>query len=519
MNPVQPPDQPWDAVIIGGSLSGSATALLLLRAQPHLRLLIIEKTPVFTRRVGEATVEVSAHFLGHVLGLTQYLNQSHLIKQGMRFWFTNHHAHTLEDSSEIGGRYLARVPAYQVDRSTLDEEIIHRAQSIGAQLWRPATVQHIELHPGGEQILTIRRGEHLHTIKTRWIVDASGIAALISRQNHWLQPNHSHPTTAVWSRWRGVLDMDSHQLAIKYPRFATSCHGIRATATNHLMGDGWWAWIIPLKGGDVSIGVVFDQRRVTWPEHGTLGARLKDFLCHHPVARELLQHAHPLEGDVHWRKNLPYSSRICAGDGFVLVGDAAAFIDPLYSPGMDWIAYSSTAASELIQAQHRGEPLTQRIRQHNLDANNTYHRWFEALYRDKYDYLDDYELMRIAFLLDLGLYYLGVVSQPFKHGATAYRHSPFSQPMAIPFYRFMQLYNRRLAAMGRHRRKRGRFGRHNHGQRFMFGGYTLSPTSAWPIARAVLKWCLLELAEGWRTWLTPATPGKSTPTSPDTTPA
>lgn len=107
-------------------------------------------------------------------------------------------------------------------------------------------------------------------------------------------------------------------------------------------------------GGDVSIGVVFDQRRDEWPEAGTMGGRLKDFLCRHPVARELLADAQWQEGDVHWRKNPPYSSSTYAGDGFVLVGDAAAFIDPFYSPGMDWIAYSATGAAELILAQQRG---------------------------------------------------------------------------------------------------------------------------------------------------------------------
>src|SRR6202162_3399360 len=77
----------YDVVIFGGSLSGAATATLLLRKNPGLKLLIIEKSTHFTRRVGEATVEVSAFFLGRILGMTQHLNESHLVKQGMRFWF------------------------------------------------------------------------------------------------------------------------------------------------------------------------------------------------------------------------------------------------------------------------------------------------------------------------------------------------------------------------------------------------------------------------------------------------
>src|SRR5688572_25352266 len=159
------PSSTYDVVVIGGALSGAATAILLLRKNPGLRLLIVEKSAQLTRRVGEATVEVSAYFLGRVLGLTQYLNEAHLVKQGMRFWFANAETQTLADCSEFGGRYLSRVPAYQVDRSTLDEEVLRRACAAGAELWRPASVSRVELHSGGEQIMQIRRGEETCGVK------------------------------------------------------------------------------------------------------------------------------------------------------------------------------------------------------------------------------------------------------------------------------------------------------------------------------------------------------------------
>src|SRR5213075_3477115 len=108
--------------------------------------------------------------------------------------------------------------------------------------------------------------------------------------------------------------------------------------------------------------VVFDQRLVRWPqEGGKLGERLKAFLMKHPVAQEILVDAQFDEEDVHWRKNLAYYSTTFAGDGFVLVGDASAFLDPFYSPGMDWISFTATRATDLILAQLRGEPITEKI--------------------------------------------------------------------------------------------------------------------------------------------------------------
>ena len=79
----------WDVIVIGGALSGAATACLLLRRNPKLRLLILERSDQLKRRVGESTVEISAYFLGRVLGLTAHLLEKHIPKQGMRFWFAN----------------------------------------------------------------------------------------------------------------------------------------------------------------------------------------------------------------------------------------------------------------------------------------------------------------------------------------------------------------------------------------------------------------------------------------------
>ena len=111
----------YDVVIMGGALSGGATATLLLRQNPGIRILILEKSTRLSRRVGEATVEVSAYFMGRVLGLTQYLNESHLAKQGLRFWFTNDEVTTVAEASELGPLYQVRVPSYQLDRATFDE--------------------------------------------------------------------------------------------------------------------------------------------------------------------------------------------------------------------------------------------------------------------------------------------------------------------------------------------------------------------------------------------------------------
>lgn len=502
----------WDVVIIGGALAGASTALLLRRRNPRLRVLIIEKSDRFTRRVGESTVEISAYFLGRVLGLTDHLNQEHLVKQGIRFWFANDSCHSLADCSETGPAYNVRFPGYQVDRAVLDEEVLGRAVTAGAHLRRPARVREITLNSGGRQVVAWTDADgRTGSVSARWLIDASGFSALLARKQGWIEPNTDHPIAACWSRWQGVKSWDDRELAEKYPGWAARCTAVRNTATNHIIGRGWWSWWIPLKGGDVSIGLVYDQRLVKHPSGSSLGDAMKAFLLQHPAARELLANATWQEDDVHTRHNCAYRSTTFAGDGFALVGDAAAFLDPFYSPGMDWISFTASATAALVDGCLRGRPAAERVARYNQRLATSYDCWFDTIFRDKYHYMGDQELMTLAFRLDFGFYYLGVVSRPFRSGESALEIPAFAHHGAAVAARVIRFFNRRFAAMGRSRMARGTWGRRNHGRYVPFTSYQLDRSLPPRVLWALVCWLGLELREGWRTWfVAPAAPTLAT---------
>ena len=491
----------WDVVVLGGALAGSATACLLRRRNPQLRVLILERSQQLKRRVGESTVEISAYFLGRILGLTDHLLEKHIPKQGMRFWFANDQARALDQCSETGPRYNVRLPGYQVDRAVLDEHVLATAVSEGAVSKRSVRIRQVRLVEGGAQTVEWDdAGGTTHHTTTRWVVDASGVAAILARQEGWHVPNHAHPTATCWSRWTGVRSLDGRELSSKYPAWASRVKALRSTATNHITGRGWWAWFIPLKGGDVSVGVVYDQRLTELPPGPNLGERLRTMLDTHPVARELLVEAQWREGDVHFRRNLAYSSSTYATDGAVVVGDAAAFIDPFYSPGMDWISFSTSAAANLIIESFRGRPVAPRVAKHNANFRQSYERWFRALYLNKYYYMGDFDLMTLAFRLDLGLYYVGIVTQPFKHGNHILESPPFTHRRSEFPYRIMSFYNRRFVAIAESRHRRGVFGRNNDRHHFGFISYEFNRRLPVRLAGLFCLWAGLELREGWRTW-------------------
>src|SRR2546425_6533278 len=143
----------YDVVIIGGAFSGAATALMLKRNKPDARVLIIEKTAEFDRKVGESTTEISSCYMTRILGLSHYLAHRQLQKQGLRLWFYNKADQSFDDCVEIGTRYQSRLQTYQVDRSTLDSHLLEMAVKAGCELWRPAKVTKCELDGGNGQTI------------------------------------------------------------------------------------------------------------------------------------------------------------------------------------------------------------------------------------------------------------------------------------------------------------------------------------------------------------------------------
>jgi flavin-dependent dehydrogenase len=473
----------WDVVVVGGSIAGGAAALLLRRLIPGCRVLVVERQERFGRKVGEATVETSGMFLTRVLGLYDHLVRTHLPKHGLRYWFSDGPGRRLDEISEVGGMKVSALPSFQLDRAKLDEHVLALAAQEGATVARPAKVTAVDLGWPESRLTVEDAAGQRQVVRTRWIVDASGRQTFLARRLGLVEKVDRHPTGAAWARWKGVADLDSP--AIQGPDPANPrlrpLNAARRLATNHFCGYGWWCWAIPLGDGDTSVGIVYDRRLFRWPTEGPgdagngRTARLADRYRHFVTTQisgldELLRPAEMDATDFLAYQSLPYRSRQYMDKGWALVGDAGAFMDPYYSPGLDHAAMSIWATVQTIRRELAGElagaALDAHVAKHNGEFYRSYDGWLDALYTDKYELMGDAELLTSAFLFDTGMYYLGVVLNIQKDfsllGSPAFGPDEPSTRIALAT---MRGFKARLVKLARFRRAVGTYGKRNLGWR------------------------------------------------------
>jgi flavin-dependent dehydrogenase len=476
----------YDVVILGGAFSGASAAILLRREQPQLRVLIVEKADAFDAKVGEATTELSAMFLTRRLAMWHHLEAEHLPKEGLRYWFTNDRVTGHANASETGGYLRSAVPAFQLRRDALDEYLLATAVREGAELLRPAKARDVQI---GEfdHAVTLDDGR---VIACRWILDATGRVTFLGRKLGIIDRNDEHPIASIWCRWKGVRHIDD--LAARDGALGTRNVGSRRLGTNHYMGFGYWIWVIPLGNGETSIGVVFDKRLIDLHQSKNRPADFVAFLKAIPALAELLEGATPRFDDLRFYSHLPYVSRQYMGNGWALLGDAAAFLDPYYSPGLDHSAFSVDATASIIAVDARGEDVSARIKEHNETFVRSYHRFFRAVYKDKYYYMGESDLLSASFLLDTAQYYIFLVIPAYRLMKKFYWMPVLGPKPALVSYHLMSFYNRRFKSIAMNRRAVGEAGVRNDARRIN-AYYNLSLAPFQMVLRGARLWMFAEL--------------------------
>lgn len=390
----------FDVAILGGGMAGCLLARQLRRSVPDASVLLVEKSRERSFKVGESTVDVSGKYLTKRLGLSRYLYENQLPKNGLRFFFDREDkSGELCELSEIGSTGLIPFPAFQIDRARFEEDLLHMNAADGVDVrvgMRAAKVRTGVPH----EIDLEEDGHAAETVTARWVVDASGRASVLARQKGLRVPV-ALENSAVWGRFRGVADIDD---VGPEPFRARVRHTARMLSTNHFCYPGYWIWLIPLGRGLTSVGVVMrkgDFRPELRSQEGFLA-----FLHGHRAVSQLLAGAEVV--DVMSFGQLAYGTSrfVDASERWALVGEAAAFSDPLYSPGGDYIALENDRVTDLVRRDLAGEATAALVERADLYDRSLALR-FEStlrLYDGLYGALGSFELFASKWDFDLACY-------------------------------------------------------------------------------------------------------------------
>jgi flavin-dependent dehydrogenase len=396
-----------DVLILGGGLAGLTLALQLKQQDPALAVTVLERRTHPVReaafKVGESTVEVGAHYFAHVLGLREHMDAEHIRKFGFRFFFSDGQE-AIAPCTELGVSRQLPNSSWQIDRGRFENFLGERARALGVAFLDGATVRgDITIGDGDDaHAVTYEHAGATRACTARWLVDASGRAGLLKRKLDLAEANDHH-VNAVWWRVDGVVD--PHAWSDDADWLGRCTPPDRWRSTNHLVGPGYWVWLIPLASGAHSIGIVADATMHPLETMNT-HARAMDWLrAHQPLlARALEDPRHALQ-DFLFLRDFSYGCRqVFSAQRWALTGEAGLFLDPFYSPGSDFIAYANGYIADLIMRDRVGES----IRAHAPIYDQLYRSFYDnmlGLYRDQYALFGDAQVLPVKVIWDYTFYW------------------------------------------------------------------------------------------------------------------
>lgn len=400
-----PPAQ-YDVVLAGGGAAALTLALELRQARPLTRILIIEPNthpvPEITHTVGESTVEVSAHYLRDRLGLGEHLGKSQLRKMGLRMFFSHGGNTDIASRMELGSSSFVPQVTYQVDRGRLENELHRRCVAAGVDVLR-GRVRSVQLGADGPHTVSFQVDDTTADVTARWVVDASGRHRALARQLDLKQPN-AHHCSAVW--FRVATEIDIGRWSDDPDWQSRLVEGDRAMSTNHLMGEGYWVWLIRLASGATSVGIVADPALHRFTDFNTLDKARAWLRTHEPQCEEVLAAHEHLIRDFRVMKNYSHGvTKVFDGaHRWGITGDAGIFLDPLYSSGLDLVAIGNGLLTDMVTRDLDGEDIVARAQISDTLFRSLTDMWLRV-YQDQYTLMGTPAVMSAKIIWDVAFYW------------------------------------------------------------------------------------------------------------------
>src|SRR3954451_8507517 len=320
-----------DVVVIGGGPAGSTASTLLAKHGRRVELFEREKFPRF--HIGESLIP-QTYFVLERLDMLPKLKGSHFVNK-YSVQFVNQRGKLSEPFYFIDNKAHPSSQTWQVRRSEFDNIMLNNAREHGVNVRESVRV--LEVLFDGDKAVGVRiktEDGAEQEVRAKVVVDASGQSSMLIDRLGLREWDPVLKKAAVWTYWKGA--------------YRDTGRDAGATLVIQTEGKKGWFWYIPLHDDIVSVGVVADHDYL-FKDRPTkdLESVYFDEVARAPGVQPRIKNA--TRCDIfRVQKEYTYRAKKAAGDGWVLVGDAFGFLDPLYSSGLLLAMTGASMAADAI---------------------------------------------------------------------------------------------------------------------------------------------------------------------------
>jgi FAD-dependent halogenase len=351
-------DRDCDVIVIGGGPAGSTAAGFLAQAGARVRLFEKECFPRY--HIGESLLSATLPIL-EALGVLPAVEQAGFVRKpgGTFVWGRSAEPWSFFFREDPGGR----PHAFHVRRAEFDHILLRHAAAAGVDVREGCRVEEVVCSDGRARVTVVDGRGGRRVAGARYLIDASGQQAVIGRRDGMREYNPFFRNLAIFGYFGGATplagDVAGNILSAAFP-------------------DGW-CWFIPLDDGTTSVGAVVDAQRFAGAAAGDAPALYRRLLEACAPVRERLRAAEPV-APVRVIRDYSYCSRRFCGPGYLLAGDAACFIDPVFSTGVHLACLAGYLAACAVAAILEGVPEAVAQADYEARYRGAFQRYLNFLY-------------------------------------------------------------------------------------------------------------------------------------------